>query len=214
MKTSKRGIELIKSFEGLSLKAVKLTGEQYYTIGYGHYGPDVPAGKVITKDEAEMLLRQDLIQFEQYVTNNTNAYAKFKPTQNQFDALVSFTYNCGPKNLKQLIYHRTVKETAAHWMAYTNSGSEMYREGLKRRRRAELQLFLEGEEELDMTKDELMNVEGTGDKPSAYAVAATKWAKEQKIFNGDGRGNYGWQQPVKREDVAVILYNLVTRFFK
>ena len=49
MKISENGISLIKSFEGLRLKAYKaVSTEEYYTIGYGHYGADVAADMVIT----------------------------------------------------------------------------------------------------------------------------------------------------------------------
>ena len=62
------------------------------------------------------------------------------------------------------------------------------------------------EDELDMTKEELLRVADTGDMPSPWAEVATRWAKQQGIFNGDGQGNYGWQVPITREAVAVILY--------
>ena len=82
---------------------------------------------------------------------------------------------------------------------------------LARRRRIERELFIthcdKKDEELDMTKDELMATKGTGDKPSAWAKTATEWAKKEGIFAGDGAGNYGWQQPISREAVAQILYN-------
>ena len=76
------------------------------------------------------------------------------------------------------------------------------------------------EEECEMTKKEiealvdarvdaklarLTDITGTGDNPSAWAEEATRWAIEQGIFAGDGEGNYGWQQPVTREQLAVIL---------
>ena len=49
MKTSSKGIDFIKSFETLRLKAYKaVKSEKYYTIGYGHYGPDVEPGMEIT----------------------------------------------------------------------------------------------------------------------------------------------------------------------
>ena len=63
----------------------------------------------------------------------------------------------------------------------------------------------------EMTKEELMRVAGTGDWPSAWAEEATRWAKEKGIFNGDGQGNYGWQTPITREAVAVILYEFAKR---
>ena len=65
--------------------------------------------------------------------------------------------------------------------------------------------------ELDMTKEELMSVAGTGDNPSDWAREATEWAKAQGIVNGDGAGNYGWQQPITREALTTILHNFAVR---
>lgn len=97
MKLSANGLNLIKKYEGLSLKAYKATpSEQYYTIGYGHYGSDVRSDETITKNEADTLLKADVKRFEDGVTN----LVKVKINQNQFDALVSFAYNLGLMNLK------------------------------------------------------------------------------------------------------------------
>jgi len=203
--TGERGIALIKRFEGLLLKAYRLPSEPYYTIGYG---ADVAADMQITRNEAEQLLRKDLLKFEAWVRE----YTPFAMNQNQFDALVSFTYNCGPGSLQQLVEGRTANEIPAHITAYTGSSSEDYREGLLRRRQEERTLFLTPMgDELDMTKEELMRVAGTGDNPSPWAEEATTWAKEQGIFNGDGQGNFGWQVPITREAVAVILYEFAKR---
>lgn len=84
------GLDIIKSFEGLRLDA-------YYcpsgviTIGYGSTGPHVYSGQKITQEEAEALLRQDVARFERAV----NDLVTVPLTQNEFDALVSFTFNCG-----------------------------------------------------------------------------------------------------------------------
>ena len=61
------------------------------------------------------------------------------------------------------------------------------------------------EEELDMTKQELLSLSGTGDQPSDWAQDAARWAKERGIFTGDENGNFGWQQPITREALAVVL---------
>ena len=93
MNTSQKGIDLIKIFEGLRLTAYKpVSTEKYWTIGYGHYGPDVFKNMTITKERAEDLLKQDLKKFEAVVDKLSNL------TQNQFDALVSICYNIGTTN--------------------------------------------------------------------------------------------------------------------
>ena len=51
-----------------------------------------------------------------------------------------------------------------------------------------------------------LDVTGTGDKPSAWAGQATAAMKQAGVFNGDGKGNYGWQKPVTREALAVVLH--------
>ena len=87
---------LIKYWEGESLKAYKAhPSEKYWTIGYGHYGPDVYEGMEITAEQADAYFEQDIAGFE----NGVNNLAKDRGldlTQNQFDALVSLAYNFGP----------------------------------------------------------------------------------------------------------------------
>lgn len=62
-------------------------------------------------------------------------------------------------------------------------------------------------EGLDMTKEELVSVTGTGDNPSDWAREATEWAKANEIMNGDGSGNYGWDRPITREALVTVLHN-------
>lgn len=97
MNVSEQGIALIKSFESCKLTAYKaLSTEEHYTIGWGHYGADVKAGQTISKNEADALFLSDLQRFVKY----TNTYTKnITLNQDQFDALVSFCYNCGPGTL-------------------------------------------------------------------------------------------------------------------
>ena len=94
LKTGKKGLELIKEFEGCRLTAYKCPAN-VWTIGYGHT-KGVKQGQKITLSEAEELLKDDLKIYESYV----NKYVKVSLNQNQFDALVSFTYNCGPGSLR------------------------------------------------------------------------------------------------------------------
>lgn len=51
----------------------------------------------------------------------------------------------------------------------------------------------------------LTDISGTGDHPSNWAKEACEWAKSTGLFAGDGHGNYGWKEPVTREQMAYIL---------
>lgn len=90
MTIGKRGIELIKKFEGLELSAY-LCPARVWTIGYGHTGNDVYKGKTITELQAEQLLIKDLVKFSKGVKEKLATFVN----QNQFDALVSFAFNVG-----------------------------------------------------------------------------------------------------------------------
>lgn len=137
MTTSKAGIALIKRYEGCRLQAYKpIPAERYYTIGYGHYGPDVAPNMVISQAEAEAILVNDLKKYEQAV-NSTGLTLN----QSQFDALVSFAYNCGVGNLKKLVANRTPEQIADAMLAY-NKGSGKVLPGLTKRRQEERALFL------------------------------------------------------------------------
>lgn len=98
MKTNKAGIELIKHFEGCKLQAY-LCPANVWTIGYGttryEDGRKVKQGDEIQLGYAELLLKEDLIAFEEKV----KALVKSDINENQFSALVSFTYNLGARNL-------------------------------------------------------------------------------------------------------------------
>lgn len=136
---SDNGLKMIKSFEGLKLKAYKaVSTEKYYTIGYGHYGSDVTKDMTITESVAEQLLKQDL----QKAINHVNSYmSKYNFNQNEFDALVSFAFNIG--NIKQLTALGTRSKTtiASKMLQYNKSGGKVLA-GLTARRKKERELFL------------------------------------------------------------------------
>lgn len=140
MKTSDATLKKIKEFEGCRLKAYKpVAAEKYWTIGVGHYGPDVTEGMTITESQAMELLRKDIARFENHVTATGLTL-----TQNQFDALVSFTYNCGPGNLAKLIRGRDYQQIADAMLFYTRGADKKVLKGLVRRREWERNLFLSG----------------------------------------------------------------------
>ena len=137
MRISEKGIALIKEFEGCELTAYRCPSN-VLTIGWGHTS-DVYEGQTITQEEANNLLVNDMIKYENYV-NDCNVLT-FVPNQNQFDALVSFTYNCGQGNLVTLVQNRSADVVAEKLLLYIN-GSNGILEGLVRRRKAERELFL------------------------------------------------------------------------
>lgn len=141
MMINDKGITLIKSFEGLRLKAYKaLPTEKYFTIGYGHYGSDVKEGQTITEAEAEALLRADLKKYEAKV----NKYSAYNWNDNEYSALVSFAYNIGNIDGLTKKGDRSREDIKKVWTSYSKAGGKEI-PGLVRRREAELKLFNEGE---------------------------------------------------------------------
>lgn len=61
--------------------------------------------------------------------------------------------------------------------------------------------------DINEARAKLTSCADTGDTPSEWAREAAEYCKQKGIFNGDGAGNYGWQQPITREAVAQIIYN-------
>lgn len=139
MKTSQRGINLIKQFEGVRLTAYKCPAG-VYTIGYGHTR-GVTRGMKITEEEASAFLAADLRNSEKTVERYDSIYHW---NQNEYDALVSFTFNCGAANLRSLLRNgrRNRSQIAETLPLYRKAGGKVLK-GLERRRAAEKALFLE-----------------------------------------------------------------------
>ena len=140
MKISQKGLDLIKSFEGLELKAYK-DSVGVLTIGWGSTGSHVKPGMVITKEQAETLLKQDVSRFEKGV----NDLVKVPLTQNQFDSLVSFSFNLGLGNLKSSTLLKKLNASdysgAANEFLRWNKAAGEVLNGLTRRRQAEKDMF-------------------------------------------------------------------------
>ena len=139
MKMSKKGIELIKKYEGLRLTAYKCPAG-VWTIGYGHT-KGVKEGQKITNSQAEELLKEDLRVFE----NGVNKW-NLQINQYQFDALVSFAFNLGLANLGKSTLlkkvqanpqDKTIKDEFLKWV---NAGGRKI-EGLVRRRNEEAEMY-------------------------------------------------------------------------
>lgn len=137
-KISQNGLKLIMQFEGCRLQAYQCAAG-VWTIGYGHTA-GVKQGQTITQAQAEEYLRQDCRKFENYVNNKNYVPATEQLNQNQFDALVSFAYNCGQWNLKALCMGRTTAQIAEAIPKYNKAAGKVLA-GLVRRRAAEQALF-------------------------------------------------------------------------
>ena len=154
MTMSENGYALIKRFEGCRLNAYKaLPTEKYYTIGWGHYGADVYDGMTITQEQADAYLVQDVAAFQRAVNNFLNLNG-IHIGQNQYDALVSFTYNLGnvwvstptfdlKTILKNGYQNYTATQIRAAFTEWNRAGGNVV-PGLTRRRNAEADLFLLG----------------------------------------------------------------------
>lgn len=139
---NKAGLDLIKSFEGLRLEAYPDpgTGGAPYTIGWGST-KGVKKGQTITMQEAEQRLIMDLQDackaVERYVTVPLN--------DNQFAALVSFTFNCGAGNLAVSTLLKRLNEgeysSVPMQLMRWNKAAGRVLSGLTRRRAAEGDLF-------------------------------------------------------------------------
>ena len=134
---SDNGLTLIKKFEGCILTSYQ-DSVGVWTIGYGHTFC-VSEGQKITQAQADSYLKSDCANAEKAVNGYDDTYHW---NQNQFDALVSFTFNCGSGNLKTLLNNgqRTIAEISAKITAYNKAGGKIL-QGLVNRRAAEKELF-------------------------------------------------------------------------
>ncbi|PHM28050.1 lysozyme [Xenorhabdus budapestensis] len=143
MEISENGINKIKSHEGLRLKAYPdpATGAEPWTIGYGHTKGVVP-GQVITKQQAEAFLREDLNPIYAVLRQ----FVKVPLTQGQFDALCSLIFNVGIGNfihstLLKKLNHGNYQEAAQEFLKWDKvDGNQL--PALLARRKSEQEMFL------------------------------------------------------------------------
>lgn len=151
---NKRGVEIIKSREGLSLKAY-LCPAGKWTIGYGSTfyedGKPVKEGDIITKERAESLFKNTIKYFHDEIVNKL---LKVKLNDDQLSALVSFAYNVGldidadfiaeglgdSTLLKKVNANPNDPSIEKEFLKWTKSGGKVLR-GLVLRRQEEANLY-------------------------------------------------------------------------
>jgi lysozyme len=143
MEISQEGLSLIKKFEGCELQSYKCAAG-VWTIGYGSTN-GIEEDMEISQERADMLLLEDVEVFEKAVNELVEAPLE----QNQFDALVSWTFNLGPTNLKnstllKVLNNKNYEEVPTQIKRWNKANGKVL-QGLIRRREAEALLF-EGKE--------------------------------------------------------------------
>lgn len=153
------GLALIKRFEGLRLESYECQASQerppakkFWTIGYGHTGPEVRPGMVITMDTADRLFLADV----QRHSRGLEPYLHGEVSANQWAALVSMAFNFGWERIGTSTLMRLVNDgdivryddeghisggAAAEFPKWINVNGKPSR-GLILRRQAELELFI------------------------------------------------------------------------
>ena len=139
MKISEEGKALIKKFEGCELESYRCSAD-VSTIGFGHT-KGVSDGDSCTQDEADQMLTEDLEEFEGYVDKLVTVDLE----QNQFDALVAWTFNLGPTHLKwstmlEVLNEGKKSEVPFQMKRWNKAGGNVL-QGLVRRREAEALLW-------------------------------------------------------------------------
>ncbi len=143
MQINTAGLSLIKQYEGFSKTPYRCPAG-LWTIGYGHTSGVHEHTAAITEAEALELLRRDVRAAEQAVCELLTV----EVNENQFAALVSFTFNVGHTNFAHstLLARVNAEEfdaAATQFLRWVYAGGVPL-QGLKNRRMAERQLFLEG----------------------------------------------------------------------
>lgn len=145
MQINEQGLMLIKIFEGCRLKAYR-DAVGIMTIGYGWThrinGEAIREGMIITQQKAEELLSEGIKPFEQAVSKWVNVPLN----QNQFNALVSFTYNLGESQLAnssllKILNQGNYQAAAEQFPLWCKAGGRIL-PGLVKRRAAEKEIFL------------------------------------------------------------------------
>ena len=182
MKTSQRGLNMIKGFEGFEFTAYKCPAG-VWTIGHGHT-KGVKGGDIITRPQAEAFLMDDLREAEDAV----NKLVDVPLNQNQFDSLVSFTFNVGvppfrESTMLKMLNRRLYRQATAEFDRWVHGGPDKnVIAGLANRRRTEKNLFKSDKVPL---QDKVLLVIGDNFMQARHTVEVDLSDMEREVpFNG------------------------------
>ena len=197
---SKRGAQLIAEFEGLRQRLYN-DPAGHCTIGIGHLvhrgrcNGNEPASfkRGITRDQAYQLLQRDAARMEKAV----NALG-VPLNQNQFDALVSFTYNLGPgwtvqkTGIRDALRARRYRDVPREMMKWVKAGGQTL-PGLVRRRKAEGRLFATPVGPAPPPRPGVVRVAEVqpGQRNASVLVVQKALAKAVGLNYSSGPGNFG-----------------------
>jgi lysozyme len=224
MRTTKHGVEFIASFEGFADHPYRRKGD-VWTIGYGHTGPGVASMGAITHARGLQLLAGDV----RIAENAVNAL-HLELSQNQFDALVSFVFNCGAGTLdRHALFGRALRSPGMRdvpdaMARYVHDGLGRVLPGLVRRRAAEAAMFRQNSANVAaawLTPKELRRCHEldklrklssrTPEQERRIAVLVSRltaqrkliWQRAQPKPEGDGRG---WDHRNRRQRYRSLLF--------
>ena len=211
---------LIKYWEGVKLKAYKAhASEEYWTIGYGHYGSDVYEGMEITVEQAEAYFEQDIIAFET-AANRINEKYGLNANQNQFDALVSLAYNFGPNWVEANTGWRLARyiqsnftdsygnripdlEIADAFAVLCSAGGDIL-PGLVNRRLNEAEIFLYGDYSTTLTNFVVVIIDANGGAVNGNRVVAYNKGKPYGSLPTASRQGYSLDYWMDSDTGAVM----------
>ena len=210
LKTSKKGIDLIKRYEGFRANAYAdpAHGWAVPTIGYGQT-KGVKRGMKVDKETAEIWLKQDLVYREKWV----NKLIEVPLAQEEFDALVSFAYNLGVGALKKSTLRKKLNQgdkqgAANEFLKWVYAGGKKLK-GLVNRRNAERELFLSASEARTVFEE----------YPNEEEIAEVKNVMPAAVPGKDKKIPY-YADPTYNEPTAIVdnqvIYesDAISRFFR
>ena len=134
-------LEIIKKYEGFSSQAYKCPSG-VWTVGWGHTGRDINKDTILTREEAELMLKKDVTNLQEQILFLLDG----KPSMNELDALTSLVYNVGlgafkkSRLLKRINLKDNPELVVKEWIEFNKVNGKVVK-GLIRRRAEEISLY-------------------------------------------------------------------------